>query len=146
MRWSDYQEVVEKIDGLNSISTLKKWRLKIERLTDYQFKEARVRTGRKSYSKVFLFDDGDLYKLQMIANLKNELGLDKAILKAYAPSRASPKPLAVQLKEASSQIEYLSDKLNQFISENKQLALKLESMERRLQNLEIPKKRTLFGK
>ena len=51
----DYQEVVDRVDGLNSVSTLKKWRLKIESLTGTQFNESRVRTGRKSYSKVYLF-------------------------------------------------------------------------------------------
>ncbi len=36
----DYQEVVDRVDEiLNSVSTLKKWRLKIESLTGTQFNE-----------------------------------------------------------------------------------------------------------
>ena len=68
----DYQEVVDRVDGLNSVSTLKKWRLKIESLTGTQFKESRVRTGRKSYSKVYLFTEDDLnhFKRLLIRSLR----------------------------------------------------------------------------
>ena len=75
----DYQEVVDRVDGLNSVSTLKKWRLKIESLTGTQFNESRVRTGRKSYSKVYLFTEDDLNHIQAIADKKTSLGLERAI-------------------------------------------------------------------
>lgn len=86
----NYPQTIKLVSGLNSISTLKKWRLKIERLTGHQFEEGRVQTGKRSYSKVYLFTDDDIEKLRMIADLKGGIGLKKAILKAYAPSRASP--------------------------------------------------------
>lgn len=68
MHWFEYKEVVEKVEGLNSVSTLKKWRLKIENLTSYSFKESRVKTGKSSYSKIYLFNDDEVYKFQMIAD------------------------------------------------------------------------------
>ena len=83
----DYQEVVDRVDGLNSVSTLKKWRLKIESLTGTQFKESRVRTGRKSYSKVYLFTKDDLNHFQAIADKKPSLGLERAILSVYGFSK-----------------------------------------------------------
>ena len=91
----DYQEVVDRVDGLNSVSTLKKWRLKIESLTDTQFKESRVRTGRNSYSKVYLFTEDDLNHFQTIADKKSSLGLESAILSAYGFSKEndSQKPI-----------------------------------------------------
>ena len=81
----DYQEVVDRVDGLNSVSTLKKWRLKIESLTDTQFKESRVRTGRNSYSKVYLFTEDDLNHSQKpIRELVDELEVSfKAIQEDY---------------------------------------------------------------
>lgn len=48
----DYHQVSEHVSGLNSVSTLKKWRLKIEQLTGHTFQEDRIRTGKRSYSKV----------------------------------------------------------------------------------------------
>lgn len=42
----DYPQTVKLVNGLNSVSTLKKWRLKIERLTGHAFEESRVRTGK----------------------------------------------------------------------------------------------------
>ena len=44
----DYPQTVKLVNGLNSVSTLKKWRLKIERLTGHAFEESRVRTGKRS--------------------------------------------------------------------------------------------------
>ncbi|VTS12563.1 hypothetical protein [Streptococcus pseudoporcinus] len=85
----DYNQMIKQVSGLNSVSTLKKWRLKIEQLTGHTFQEDRIRTGKRSYSKVFLFTADDIEKLQQIADTKGNLGLDKAILKSYAPTRAS---------------------------------------------------------
>ena len=96
----DYQEVVDRVDGLNSVSTLKKWRLKIESLTGTQFNESRVRTGRKSYSKVYLFTEDDLNHFQAIADKKSSLGLERAILSDYQkPIRELVDELEVSFKE-----------------------------------------------
>lgn len=93
----DYHQTIKQVSGLNSVSTLKKWRLKIEHLTGHTFQEDRIQTGKRSYSKVFLFTTNDIEKLQQIADTKGSLGLDRAILKAYAPSRASLYPLTKKL-------------------------------------------------
>ena len=131
-RFYDYPQTVELVNGLNSVSTLKKWRLKIERLTGHTFEESRVRTGKRSYSKVTLFTDSDIEQLQQIAYLKGNLGLEKAILKVYPPTRASPVPL-------TKQVEGLT-------RDNQVLTLRQTSLEKRIEVLEHPKKRTLFGK
>lgn len=88
----DYPQTVKLVNGLNSVSTLKKWRLKIERLTGHAFEESRVRTGKRSYSKVTLFTDSDIEQLQQVAHLKGSLGLEKAILKVY-PLNKGLRPL-----------------------------------------------------
>lgn len=146
MHWFEYKEVVEKVEGLNSVSTLKKWRLKIENLTSYSFKESRVKTGKSSYSKIYLFNDDEVYKFQMIADLKTEIGLNNAILKVYAPSRASPKTIEIQLKELSSRVNYLSDSLENVINKQHSFDLQLNITKKQISSLESPKKRRLFGK
>ena len=35
----DYHQTIKQVSGLNSVSTLKKWRLKIEHLTGHTFQE-----------------------------------------------------------------------------------------------------------
>ena len=136
----DYPQTVKLVNGLNSVSTLKKWRLKIERLTGHAFEESRVRTGKRSYSKVTLFTDSDIEQLQQVAHLKGSLGLEKAILKVYPLTRASPVPLTKQVQGLSvHQVERLT-------RDNQVLTLRQTALEKRIEVLEHPKKRTLFGK
>ena len=122
----DYHQTIKQVSGLNSVSTLKKWRLKIEHLTGHTFQEDRIQTGKRSYSKVFLFTTDDIEKLQQIADTKGSLGLDRAILKAYVPSRASPLTDLTQQEQA--------------------LAIRIEQLSKQIEELEKPKKRKLFGK
>lgn len=142
----DYTQTVERVFGLNSVSTLKKWRLKIERLTGHTFEESRVRTGRRSYSRVYLFTDNDIEQLQKVAELKGKLGLDRAIRKVYAPSRASPIPLTKRIQGLSVQVSQLNQQIEELTRDKQTLTLRLTAMEKRLETLEHPKKRTLFGK
>ena len=136
----DYHQTIKQVSGLNSVSTLKKWRLKIERLTGHTFEESRVRTGKRSYSKVTLFTDSE------IAYLKGSLGLEKAILKVYPPTRASPVPLTKQVQGLAVQVSQLNNQVEGLTRDNQVLTLRQTALEKRIEVLEHPKKRTLFGK
>lgn len=142
----DYPQTIELVSDLNSISTLKKWRLKIERLTGHQFEESRVQTGKRSYSKVYLFTDDDIEKLRMIADLKGSIGLKKAILKAYAPSRASPLSVAQQLKQAGLQLNQLTKQVHDLKIREQALAARVDNLINRIEELEQSKKHKLFRK
>ena len=146
MDYYNYQETIQEIDGLESISTLKKWRLKISKLTGHQFKESRVQTGRKSYSKVYIFSDDELDKLQEIAYWKSDLGLDKAILRAFAPNKDSPQTVSERLEDLSKLVVQLQNNLKKQVEWNQMMTNRLKSFEARLSDLEQPKKRSLFGK
>lgn len=145
----NYKETVYYIDGLNSISTLKKWRLKIENLTGHQFQESRVRTGRKSYTKVFLFTDDDIDKLQFIADTKDKLGLDKAIIKAYAPSRDSPKLSLAQkfqnlLSYISKSEKAIKQSLKTLEEKTDRTSKQITALEERI--IELEQRKGLFWK
>lgn len=136
----DYQEVVDRVDGLNSVSTLKKWRLKIESLTDTQFKESRVRTGRNSYSKVYLFTEDDLNHFQAIADKKSSLGLESAILSAYGFSKEndSQKPIRELVDELEVSFKEIQEDYRRNLAKLKQ---ELEVLLARIQTLEKRRKR-----
>ena len=69
----DYHQTIKQVSGLNSVSTLKKWRLKIEHLTGHTFQEDRIQTGKRSYSKVFSLP-------LMILKSSNKLQILKEVL------------------------------------------------------------------
>ncbi|BCK48977.1 MULTISPECIES: hypothetical protein [Streptococcus dysgalactiae group] len=142
----DYTQIIELVSGLNSVSTLKKWRLKIEQLTGHTFQEDRIRTGKRSYSKVFLFTADDIEKLQQIADTKGNLGLDKAILKVYAPSRASPLSINQKINRLTFQLTGLSQRVTDLTQQEQLLAIRIEQLGKQIEDLEKPKKRKLFGK
>lgn len=145
-RGYNYSQTLELVSELNSISTLKKWRLKIEQLTEHTFQESRIRTGKRSYTKVYLFTDSDIEKLQMIADLKGSLGLKKAILKTYAPSRASPLSVAQQLKRAGLQLTQLTKQVHDLKIREQALAVRVDGLINRIEELEQSKKHKLFRK
>ena len=142
----NYAQTIERVSGLNSVSTLKKWRLKIEQLTGHTFQEDRIRTGKRSYSKVFLFTADDIEKLQQIADTKGNLGLDKAILKAYAPSRASPLSINQKVNRLTVQLKGLSQKVTDLTQQEQVLAIRIEQLRKQIEVLEKSKRKKLFGK
>jgi len=147
----DYKEVVKKVDGLNSVSTLKKWRKKVEDLTGIEFKESL--TGiRESYSvRIFLFSDKDVSQFQEVARMKSQLGLDNAILQAFSPDKKLQKSISerVELLEfvVIDSDQKVSLKLSQLHQENqtlKQLVKRLEQRSTQIEEQLKPKK--LFKK
>ncbi|WP_373808705.1 hypothetical protein [Streptococcus ferus] len=142
----DYNQAIKQVSGLNSVSTLKKWRLKIEQLTGHTFQEGRIRTGKHSYNKVFLFTADDIEKLQRIADTKGNLGLDKAILEAYAPSRASPLSINQKINRLTFQLKGLSQRVTDLTQQEQALAIRVDQLSKQVKDLEQPKKKKLFGK
>lgn len=142
----DYTQTIELVSGLNSVSTLKKWRLKIEQLTGHTFQEDRIRTEKRSYSKIFLFTADDIEKLQRIVDTKGNLGLDKAILKAYAPTRASPLSVNQKISRLTVQLKGLNQKVTDLTQQEQLLTIRIEQLNKQIEELEKPKKRKLFGK
>lgn len=142
----DYHQTIKQVSGLNSVSTLKKWRLKIEHLTGHTFQEDRIQTGKRSYSKVFLFTTDDIEKLQQIADTKGSLGLDRAILKAYVPSRASPLSINQKINRLTFQLKKLSQRVINLTQQEQALAIRMEQLSEQIENLEKSRKKKWFGK
>lgn len=78
--------MISLVEGVSSISTLKRWRKKAEELTGITFKFEQIRIGRKSTQTIYMFTDEDIQKFQQVADTKRKLGLDKAIITAFTTS------------------------------------------------------------
>lgn len=71
----DSKAVIRKINGLNSPTTLKRWRRMAEHLTGVTF--------QKDIGNMFHFTQEDIMKFQKVADTKAEKGLERAILDAF---------------------------------------------------------------
>lgn len=90
----DNKELVERVDGLNSTSTLKNWLALIKEISGKEFPKVKIpygrsrRTGRYSYRIAYDFTEDDLIDFQALADKKDEVGLKKAVEDVFGSLRA----------------------------------------------------------
>ncbi|OTP09597.1 hypothetical protein A5844_002376 [Enterococcus sp. 10A9_DIV0425] len=132
MDYYEYKAVVEKVSGLGSVSTLKRWRKLIEEHTDTKFEVSRKRIGRKSTARICLFSEDDLLKLQKVADLKDELGLTKAILQVFSVEKQK------KTLEVEREIGALKESVRLLIKISKHHDLEIEQLKK--ENMELRKK------
>lgn len=127
-------EVLERVTGLNSLSTLKRWVILIEKLSEHKFKRDIRVTGhyKKVYSPYYpIFSNDDIEKIQLVAMQKRKLGLEKAIVHVFG-GKSPPislddliktnNKLSEQIKKQEKQIVFLMKKIREiddFISDTK---------------------------
>lgn len=67
----DANEIVSKIDGLNSISTFHRWRKFAEELCNVRFQQKTIKVGKTTYTKIYEFSESDVEKFRQVADLRN---------------------------------------------------------------------------
>ena len=152
----DIKRLVSSVDGLNSVSTAKKWISLIKEISGHEFKKVQAR-NKKQFLSFYNFTDNDVENFKTIAYLKNEMSLKEAIKAVYGDLQKSKEnTLANKIdklegyvlilykdnKEYKSKIKFLTNKVNR-------LAKELEEMEATLELLPFAlweKARRKFGK
>ena len=142
MDYYEYREVVEKVSGLGSVSTLKRWRKLIEEQTETKFEVSTKRIGRISTAKVYVFSEEDISKIQQVANLKDRLGLRKAILQIFSSKKQKT------VFEVEREIDDLKEAVRLLIKISKQHDLEIKQLKQKnmelSQKLDTKKKRKFF--
>ena len=132
MDYYEYREVVEKVSGLGSVSTLKRWRKLIEEQTETKFEVSTKRIGRISTAKVYVFSEEDISKIQQVANLKDRLGLRKAILQIFSSKKQKT------IFEVEREIDDLKEAVRLLIKISKQHDLEIKQLKQK--NMELSQK------
>jgi len=97
----DSKAVIQKVNGLNSPTTLKRWRRMAENLTGTEFK--------RNKENIFCFTQEDITKFQKVADAKEQKGLEAAIIFAFSKDGESP----LSLNERIDLLETLVIELRQ---------------------------------
>ena len=152
----DIKRLVSSVDGLNSVSTAKKWISLIKEISGHEFKKVQAR-NKKQFLSFYNFTDNDVENFKTIAYLKNQMSLKEAIKAVYGDLQKSKEnTLADKIdklegyvlilykdnKEYKSKIKFLTNKVNR-------LKKALEEMEATLELLPFAlweKARRKFGK
>jgi len=133
------------------VSTLKKWRKKVEDLTGIKFQESLTGIRGRYSTRIFLFTDDDIKKFQEVVRLKNQLNLDNAILQAFAPEKETLKPMNERVELLEFIVMDLDLKVNaktkQLHQENQSLKILVKNLEERISQFEEQaKSKKLFKK
>ena len=152
----DIIKLVSKVDGLNSVSTAKKWIILIKEISGHEFKKVQARNNRQFIS-FYNFTIDDVEDFRTIAYLKNEMPLKDAIRATYGDiQKRKEYSLAQQLETLKEDFITLNDNFKNLYSNNKILQIKFQRLEKEqeeiLSTLELlpfgawEKARRKFGK
>ncbi|MDH6363470.1 putative nuclease with TOPRIM domain [Enterococcus sp. PF1-24] len=141
------KQVVEKIDGLNSTRTLRRWTELAKVLCSIEFSYDYMNVGHKNtHIRYLAYTETDLQKFQFVVKHKAKLGLNEAIQQAFRNEQqltlASLDERLVQLIEKINKIlDFQSEKITllekQKISlsqENYRLTKRLEQVEQAIES------------
>lgn len=109
------EELVSKIDGLNSVSTFHRWRKFAEELCNVKFQQKIIQVGKTTYTKIYDFSESDFEKFRQVAELRNRgRPIKEAIIEVFEKQ--------VEKDEKEIENKLLIDKLIKFIGKmNKQI-------------------------
>lgn len=152
----DINKLVSKVEGLNSVSTAKKWIILIKEISGHEFKKVQARNNRQFIS-FYNFTNDDVEDFRTIAYLKNEMSLKDAIRATYGDiQKRKEYSLAQQLETLKEDFITLNDNFKNLYSNNKILQMKFQRLEKEqeeiLSTLELlpfgawEKARRKFGK
>ena len=152
----DIKKLVSMVDGLNSVSTAKKWVTLIKEISGHEFKKVQARNNRQFIS-FYNFTNDDVEDFRTIAYLKNEMSLKDAIRATYGDiQKRKEYSLAQQLETLKEDFISLNDNFKNLYSNNKILQMKFQRLEKEqeeiLSTLELlpfgawEKARRKFGK
>lgn len=80
----EFVDVVERVDGINSEKTLKRWANLIEKTVDFRFERRAAKNSQNKQYSYKVFSETDISMLQKIADLKQEgVNLEQAIEQVF---------------------------------------------------------------
>jgi predicted nuclease with TOPRIM domain len=145
-------DVINKINGLNSKSTFNRWRKLAEDLCNVQFKQQSIKIARNAYTKIYLFTEDEVSKFQLVSDLKNKgHHLKKAVESAFLTKEERQKNEEITMKRALLEnyidpnerlkecVTDLDEKLNQAIRKVTYLEQIASSLQKDIQYLESSK-------
>lgn len=145
----DYKALSQEVG--KSVSTLKRWKRKIEELSDYNFEESTIRIGRgKNYQKIPVFTSHEVEKFKEVGLAIEDLGQEEAIRKIWGDKIPSQKALYLQVKNIARALtkhrEDVKEQLSILESENSFLRREIRNLEKEMDSLKESqhKKRRLF--
>ncbi|MBO4126337.1 hypothetical protein [Streptococcus suis] len=144
-----YYEDIEQKTG-KSRSTIKRWRIKIEKLAGYEFEQKYVRTSRRTYNWVYVFTEEELHKFLLLAD-ELDVGkkLDSSVKKVWGDLNAQlERDLGQELSRLQTLVDSYVQEMNKRIEAlnkvNVRLSQRVNALEEANRKLEEEKSKGFF--
>lgn len=146
----DYKEVAQKTG--KSVSTIKKWRLKIETLSGYEFTKTKARVSHRSVQVFYEFSEDEVTKfIELAKEIALTKDLDSSVKKVWGDLNAQlERDLGQEISRMRTWIvkyKQATDKrIDALDTANTRLAQRVYALEETIKELQEEKSSSLFSK
>lgn len=149
MAYKDYYEYKDIMEATGkSFSSVKKWRITVERLSGHEFKKTRMRVSRRRVQDVYQFTEDEFDKFIRLSERINETkNMAQSVTEIWGDLKAHEER---QFKES---VELHGKRINRLLGSDKQKSIEIsvlkdrvEKLEERIEVLEENQKQGLFFK
>ena len=146
----EYKDIA-KLTG-KSISTIKKWRLKIEELSGYEFLKETHRVSRRSVQSYFVFTKEEVAKfVELSKEINKTKDLDSSVKKVWGDLNAQfERNLGQEISKLRLAFinykEVTNKELKSLKQNNISLSLNITTLEKKIEELEENQNKSLLSK
>lgn len=146
MAYKEYKDIMEATG--KSVTSVKKWRLKIEELSGYEFKKTRIRVSRRRVQDVYQFTEEEFDKFIKLSQKIDETNnMAQSVIEVWGDLKAREER---QLKQDVADMKVTLNKLVK-AHNNKNITIsvlenKVQKLEERIKDLEDNKSKGLFSR
>ncbi|MGQ7452241.1 hypothetical protein ACTGXK_01990 [Streptococcus suis] len=129
MAYKDYKDIMQATG--KSITSVKKWRLKIEELSGYEFKRTRMRVSRRRVQDVYQFTEDEFDKFIRLSQRIDETNnMGQSVIEIWGDLKAREER---RLKQDVADMKVTLNKLVKVLN-NKNITISV--LEKKIQKLE----------
>lgn len=146
----EYKDIA-KLTG-KSISTIKKWRLKIEELSGYEFSKEAHRVSRRSVQSYFVFTKEEVAKfVELSKEINKTRDLDSSVKKVWGDLNAQfERNLGQEISKLRLAFinykEVTNKELKSLKQNNISLSFNITTLEKKIEELEETQNKSLLSK
>ena len=144
MAYKEYKDIMQATG--KSITSVKKWRLKIEELSGYEFKKTRMRVSRRRVQDVYQFTEDEFDKFIRLSQRIDETNnMGQSVIEIWGDLKAREER---RLKQDVADMKVTLNKLVKVLN-NKNITIsvlekKVQKLEERIEDLEDNQSKSFF--
>ncbi|CRH91209.1 Uncharacterised protein [Chlamydia trachomatis] len=132
MAYKDYYEYKDIMEATGkSFSSVKKWRITVERLSGHEFKKTRMRVSRRRVQDVYQFTEDEFDKFIRLSERINETkNMAQSVVEIWGDLKAREE------RRLKNSVKLHGNWINKLLESDKQKSIEISVLKDRVQKLE----------